>query len=234
MVGVSHWEKRYQTRFRQAGGPFEVKFETEKTTGILLSREEGEILAFAGKSAVPPNEYSLRLTFDAAERDRNLYGLTLVARAAKEWTTEDQFLRYADRAFEYWSGKLRRDAEAVAADPVLYAARVEEYLAKERAAAAVVEDEAAIAGVQQRILDATRGGKRFGTAHHEGGTNIFFARDTWVEETFGEEQRREVFRNEQEFLKRLRNFYDWDSRKDTYPHRPPELKVWEFIEKQLR
>jgi len=27
---------------------------------------------------------------------------------------------------------------------------------------------------------------------------------------------------------------DWESRKETYPHRPPEADVWKFIEKQPR
>jgi hypothetical protein len=32
-----------------------------------------------------------------------------------------------------------------------------------------------------------------------------------------------VFQTDEELLTCLRNFYDWESRRDTYPHRPPEL-----------
>jgi len=41
------------------------------------------------------------------------------------------------------------------------------------------------------------------------------------------------FATDDEMLDCIRKFYDWDSRKDTYPHRPPELDVWKFIQRQL-
>jgi len=34
-------------------------------------------------------------------------------------------------------------------------------------------------------------------------------------------------------FKDLREFYDWWSRRDTFPHRPPELDVWRFMLGQM-
>jgi hypothetical protein len=76
-------------------------------------------------------------------------------------------------------------------------------------------------------------GKRFATAHHEGGTRLYFKGTKFVREDFGLEESLTEFSTDGEMLTCLRNFYDWESRKGTYPHRPPELDVWKFIQREL-
>ena len=41
-------------------------------------------------------------------------------------------------------------------------------------------------------------------------------------------------RTDEEMIRFLRTHFDWESRRDTYPHKPPELDVWKYIERQLR
>ena len=54
-----------------------------------------------------------------------------------------------------------------------------------------------------------------------------------MREDFGLEESLTEFSTDGEMLTCLRNFYDWESRKGTYPHRPPELDVWKFIQREL-
>jgi hypothetical protein len=97
----------------------------------------------------------------------------------------------------------------------------------------IAEDPAPIAAIQQDILAALRAGKVFRTAHKEGGSTIFFRGSSYRREDYGEEPDRQTYPTEQALLVVLRNLYDWESRRHIYPHRPPELDVWNYIRNQL-
>ena len=56
---------------------------------------------------------------------------------------------------------------------------------------------------------------------------------TFVRSEYGEEESVSVLATDDETLDCIRKFYDWESRKDSYPHRPPELEAWRFIQGQL-
>jgi len=73
----------------------------------------------------------------------------------------------------------------------------------------------------------------FRTVHHEGGTTFRFDGKDFVRSTYGVEESKRMFATEEEMFKDLREFYDWWSRRDTFPHRPPELDVWRFILGQM-
>lgn len=88
--------------------------------------------------------------------------------------------------------------------------------------------------IQQQILAEMRQGKLFFTAHHEGGTHIKWLGDRFVFQDYGESEEREEFTTDEAFLVRLRQFYDWWSRRDWYPNRPPEIEVWKWIQNQLK
>ena len=87
--------------------------------------------------------------------------------------------------------------------------------------------------LKQEILAELRRGKSFRTAHHEGGTAIYFDGKTFVCSTYGEEESLKLLGTDDEALERIRELYDWDSRKESFPHRPPDLEVWRYIQRQL-
>ncbi len=96
------------------------------------------------------------------------------------------------------------------------------------------EDAAPIRAVQNVILEAVRGGKRYTTAHHEAGSTIAFHKRRFVKSDWGEDPGERVFRDDDDFVAFLREYFDWDSRKETRPYKPPELDVWRFIERQFQ
>jgi hypothetical protein len=232
------WRHRCETYFWNPRMPFDVKFEIEKSTGILLERDpqQRSHLVFRGSSSTPPKQYHSELRFEAALPERNLYSLHVEATAPRQWFSEADFRRDAARAFEYWTRDLKTTARPGFLDSAsrdLYEERVAATLERESQEANREEDEAPIRAVQQAVLEELRKGKSFRTAHHEGGTRIYFDGRRFVKSTCGEEQSRQVFDSEDQILAFIRSFYDWESRRDAYPHRPPELEVWRFIRKEL-
>jgi hypothetical protein len=87
--------------------------------------------------------------------------------------------------------------------------------------------------LKQEILAALRNGRSFRTAHHEGGTSIYFDGKTFVCSEYGEVESFKTLGTDDEALDRIEQLYDWESRKGSFPHRPPELEVWGFIQRQL-
>ena len=181
--------------------------------------------------------YRLQLRLETAYPEGNWYSLTVIAWVPRTWKSEEDFASGAKRAFEYWEGKLGGSSSVPsmeARSPDLYNRRVDEAIETETALANQREDPLPIRQVQMAILEGLRKDKKsFRTAHHEGGTRMFFDGRDFVKETYGEEQSRKVLSTDEEMLECLRELYDWESRRDTFPHRQPELEVWRFIQREL-
>ena len=227
------WQRDYEALFVDKSRPLDVKFRVEKATGCLLERDgrEEPRIVFRGSSPPPDFAKTITVTLLAAEPGRGLYSFHCQASVTSQWTTEERFQAATDRAFDYWCGKLQVSTERFAGDHGVY----EEWLRDtiERESQKAPEDTEAIAAVQQEIVAALKRGMRFATAHKEGGSTIGFHLGGFYREDYGEDPA-SIRYSEADFLTAIRSFYDWDSRRDHYPHRPPELDVWKFILGQLR
>jgi len=100
--------------------------------------------------------------------------------------------------------------------------RVQEALEMEKQTVQKEENRDQIQEIQKSILDDLRNGKFFRTAHHKGGTHLFFDGKDFVRRDYGVEESTKRFATEAEILDCIREFYDWESCKETYPHRPPD------------
>jgi hypothetical protein len=237
MDEIENWTRDYSTYFWSSSDPFEVKFEIEKTIGLLLTGDKAEIgkLTYSGSDNPPFIGRNVQLRFEAALPEGNWYSLHVAAWVPRTWYTEAEFLGNADKAFATWIHNLQT---APALGPLeasreLYDQRVRDAVDKETRRANEKEDMAPVEALKQEILAALRNGMSFRTAHHNGGTSIYFDGKAFVRSEYGELESLEVLGTEDEALKRIRDLYDWESRKDTYPHPPPELEVWRFIQRQL-
>ena len=137
----------------------------------------------------------------------------------------------------YWTEKLRMTADPGNLDTAsakAYASRLRSVIAHETELAARVEDDAPVVAIQQAVLDALRKGKSFVSASKEGIQSISFDGERFVSKHQGEYDALKVFTTDAEILKHLRLYFDWDASKDVYPHKRPELEVWQFIQQQLR
>jgi hypothetical protein len=229
----------YETHFWHAGHPADVKFEIEKATRMLLAHDPSETakLVFVGSSGSADPTYRARFCLDAAWPERRLYSLRLAASGPRKWFNEERLRQYSDKVFEHWTRNLHvtptpRSLEA--SSPELYQQLAAEALAREAELAHRKEDQAPIEAVRQEVLAAIRDGKKCGNVNKEGQTTFYFRRGKFVREHIGDWDERQVFASGEAMLADLRQFYDWDTKRDTYPHRPPEVEAWRFIRDQLR
>jgi hypothetical protein len=236
---AENWSKDYSTFFWTSSNPFEAKFEVEKTIRLLLTRDVAQTtqLTYSGSDNPPFIGRDVQLRFEAALPKGNWYSFKLDAWVPRTWYTEAEFLRNAVRAFGVWTHSMQT-AQTLGlldgASKELYDRRVREALQKETRQASEKEDLAPAMALRQEILAALRIGMSFRTAHHEGGTVIYFDGKNFVRSEYGETESLNVLATEDEALGSIRELYDWDSRKGSFPHPTPELDVWKFIRLQLK
>ena len=210
----------------------------EKTLGLLLARDEAqtERLTYSGSDNPPSIGRDVRLRFEASLLKGNWYSLKVIAWVPNTWNTEVEFRSYADKAFEHWTSNLQTAPTLGllgGASQELYTRRVHDAVDEEARRASEKEDPVPIAVLKHEILDDLRNGASFRTSHHEGGTTIYFDGKAFVRSEYGEQTSSKVLSTDEETLDCIEALYDWESRKDTFPHRPPELEVWRFIQRQL-
>jgi hypothetical protein len=230
----------HETPFWHEKPPFEVKREIEKLTGTLLTRDPASTDKLLYKGSLRGlHEFELELRFEAVlprvpyvmrpptERRefRNLYVFRLLGSGES-----------ARRSFDHWTLRLQccppvRDLSDHSR--TFYDQQVRESIEHEEAEARRVEDPDPIIALQKKMLAALRDGRQFRTSHHEGGTILYFNGKTFLREDFGEYPDVKEFATDAEMIACIRAFFDWESRRETYPHKPPELDVWKFIERQL-
>jgi hypothetical protein len=235
---ASDWNNTQETHFWHERAPHEVKFEIEKLTGQLLTRDPAAAKLTYRGSATIPNPFEIELRFEAVlprvpyvmkrptERSefKNLYALRLCTNGP-------------GKAFDHWCLYLQCCATVTDFSDhsqIFYDQQVRESIEVEETRARRVEDPDPILAAQKRVLAALRDGKQFRNAHHEGGSTLYFNGKTFLREDYGEYPDRREFATDAEMLACIRQFFDWESRRETYPHQPAELDVWKYIERQLR
>jgi hypothetical protein len=235
---ADNWVQDYSTYFWSSSDPFEMKFEMEKLMRLLLGGDTAQNgqLTYSGSDNPPLIGRDVQIRFEAALPKGNWYSLRVKTWVPRTWYSETEFHSYADKSFEYWNNKLQTAlslGNLDAASKELYDRRAREAMDKETRAANTLEDQVPVAALKQEILRMLRSGRSFLTVHHLGGTSIYFDGKSFVCSEYGEQESFSVLGTEDEALARIRELYDWESRKDSFPHRPPELEVWCFIQRKL-
>jgi hypothetical protein len=237
---TGEWYDKQECYFWHDEDPLVVKYAIEKMTGTLLTRElaDSQNLTYTGSSAGAGDPRCVSVRLEAVIDERNLYSLKVACSAQRKWTTEQRFFRDANRAFEFWCSKLSLSSSEIAwsdASPALLDQRQHDCVAREDALASVLEDPAPVIIVQQQVLAALRAGMGFFTAHKEGGTHLYFDGVVFRRADYGEEPNiDETYPDDAAMLVCLRQFFEWDARRDNYPHPVPNLAVWTYIQGRLR
>jgi hypothetical protein len=217
--------------FQDKRPPHEIQFNLERQLMTLLpfSIEAGQ-LVYRAKVKITGARYEFLLAFVAALPETNCYSLRVDASwADMPATHHDYFSTESGSWFNLWTRDFMRASPTPASEgsPARY----------QKLREAAVQAEAhltSVATVQQAIVTAMKGGASFATAHKEGGTNICWREGKFIRADYGESEERKVFSGEAEFLKFLRQFYDWDTSKNIYPHKVSDFEAWKLILRLLR
>jgi hypothetical protein len=232
------WTYRLEALFADSRPVLDVKFDLEKRTHRLLPRdpERADALVFRAysKSYTTTGGTTFELRLEAAYEAHNLYALVLSAEGPGDPAKEKLWEENLRRTFDRVTSGLALTTARAPFSPERYRQLVESTIAREAELANLVVDEPAIRAVQEAILSGLSRGQLFFTANKEGGTHIRYIAPNFVLQDYGESDDREEFSSAEDFLARLRKFYDWESRRDWSPHAPPEIEVWRYIERQMR
>ena len=227
-----------ETWFWRVERPLEMKFAVEKATRMLLVRDAAcsGSLVFHGRSSSKDPEYGARFCLVSVEPDRYLYSLRMEASASARWFTQQKLEEMAGRAWQFrtapWS-TLPQPPHLLDRDEALFERVMRDALSREADQAKSKEDEAPIAELHRAVLDGLRAGKRYMESNKEGVTTFRFEDGEFVRQHIGDWEESQVFADSGALLADLRRFYDWDTKRETYPHSPPEAEVWRYILRRL-
>jgi hypothetical protein len=220
-----------QIHFHDRRPPHEVQFAVERELMTLLQPAPAEPqLTFRAASKCNGVPFRVQLRLEAALFLTNCYLLEFEA-AEKDLSAARPTGRgkYLDGWLDLWT---RHFTPTSAPEPGDGSADRAQKLAEQALAAEA--HLTTVPAVQQAILTALRDGATFSTAHKEGGTNISHQRDRFVRADYGESDRTEKFSDEAAFLKFLRQFYDWETSRNTYPQKVSEFEAWKLMLRLLR
>lgn len=211
--------------------PHEIQFELERNlmTLFTVAMVEGR-LTMTAKAKVVGAQYDFELRFEAAMLLKNCYSLRVATSWAKQAATHhDYYRKTADSWFSHWT----RDFTP-ANPPVADAGSSARY---EKICAASLNAEAhldTVPAVQQTILAEMKRGTSFATSHKEGGSIIYWRNGSFAKTDYGDYPGHQNFPSDEEFLKFLRQFYDWETSKNTHPKKVSEFVAWKLILRLLR
>ncbi len=235
---TGEWTTTRSTYFWHSGSPLSVKFAIEKLTANLFKRDPNspDSLTYICPNAGPMGEIFITLRLEAVFPTQHLYSLHTAFKGSRNWFTEKEFLEKSIATFNYWCTKLKVPTEEIPwsqASPVLLEQEILSTLAAEQEAAARIEDPIPVATLQQEILADIRAGYMFSDNNKEGTTRIYHNGHKFVRHDEGDYPNHITYATEAEFLTAIRNFHEWHVRRDTYPHYPPELQIWQIIQSRL-
>ena len=217
--------------FRDKRPPHEIQFalERELMTLFAAAMDNGR-LAMLAKANVVGGRYFFELRFEAALLLKNCYSLRVETSWAEQAATHhDYYRKTSDSWFSHWT----RDFMA-ASPPDADAGSPERYQKLCNAALNAEAHLDSVSAVQQAIVAALKRGASFATAHKEGGTNIYWKNERFIRSDYGDSPGQQEFVSEAEFLKFLRQFYDWETSKNIYPNKVSDFEAWKLLLRLLR
>jgi hypothetical protein len=217
--------------FRDARPPQEIQFQFERALMTLMPPgiEAGKLVCRTN-AKITGAQYSFLLTYEAVLPETNCYSLRVEASWADMPQTHHDYYRKTSRSwFDLWTHDFQR-----ASPPSVDEGSAQRYRELCEAALNAEAGLNSIEAIQQAVVTAMKRGASFATAHKEGGTNIGWQNGRFVRSDYGESEERKEFAGEAEFLKFLRQFFDWETSRNIYPRKVSEFEAWKLIFRLLR
>jgi hypothetical protein len=174
-------------------------------------------------------EYEFWLYFEAALEGCNCYLLTMdVSWSEQASSNSDYYCKTSGSWFDLWTQEFMAAGPPRAGDgsSQRYQQFCQDALNAERQLDSV-------AAIQQAIIAAMKRGATFGTAHKEGGTNIYWKGDRFIRSDYGDYPDKQLFTDEADFLAKLRKFLHWDVTSNAGRNQLSELDTWRLILRRM-
>lgn len=211
--------------------PHEIQFALERDLMTLFAAAmKDDRLTMTAKGTVVGAQYDFELRFEAAMVLKNCYSLRIETSWAEHAATHhDYYRKTADSWFSFWTRDFM-PANAPRADAGS-SARYQKICAASLNAEAHLDS---VSALQQTILAEMKRGASFATSHKEGGTNIYWKNGGFARTDYGDYPDHKNFQSDEEFLKFLRQFYDWETSQNIHPRKVSDFEAWKLILRLLR
>lgn len=212
--------------FRDARPPHAIQCDLERDHMVLLrpAMENGR-LQYSIESRINGTSYRILLRYEAAFENTHCYTLFIeISWQDQPATAHDYHARSSAGWLDLWLSRY------TPSNPAPASGRSEQRYRDTVAEAVAFEHHLVdVPAVQQAILQGLRDGGRFSTSHKEGGTRILYSNGAYVRSDYGDNISDERYADETTFLTALRQFYDWQTSRATYPEKVDELTAWKLI-----
>lgn len=220
---------RKQIQFRSPRRPHEIQAWLERNIGAVFHPLAGDPpVSFEAAYQWAGLKFQVRLVYEAAFAAEDAYSFHLDCQAESMPKDLPALQRSADSWFKLWTREWKPDSgkNSFRSDEGLYQSRVAEW----RKTHDSLQDPEALQGL---ILEAMKAGATFSTASKEGGTIIGFRENRWFRSEYGESDDYDIYRTPEEFLRFLRQYYDFETSRTIWPNKATEPVVWRLIYRQL-
>ena len=212
-------------RFQDKRAPHEIQVVLERQMMSLFTVEkDGWRLVLRANPVVTGCRYDVSLKLDEAGPIRHY-----TFRSAADWSKfgpdyDSYFQNASDGWFSMWTRDMMRASPPLPSETPSpdYARLVEETLQFESHLQSAAD-------VQREIVKRMEAGASFRTSHKEGGTTMRLIHGSFVCADYGESNEIRTFATSAEFLPYVRQYFDMEVRRCTYPKSPPELDAWKLV-----
>jgi hypothetical protein len=221
----------FHLHFSDTRTPQEIRALLERDITKLFSVgcKEGRLI-YSMQANFGGAKYNIKLRFEAALPRTNAYSLLATA----SWNDMPKMhYDYFQKTVAGWIGFWTRDFKC--GKPAEAQENLPDRYADIRDAALRAESHlASVADIQQAIVAAMKRGATFSTAHKEGGTIIKWSAGRFIRSDYGDDPDLKEYADETEFLKFLRQFYDWQTSAAVYPNKVSDFEAWMLILRKIR
>jgi hypothetical protein len=217
--------------FHDKRPPHEVQFQLEQDLMSLfaLSMDEGKLVMTCTASFVGI-PYHFELRFESALPRKNVYSLRIeTSWEGQPSSNHDYYRKSFDGWFRFYTRDFKTSKSTAEAE-----GSATRYQTLCDGALNAEQHLDTVPALQQAIVAGMKKGGRFTTNHKEGGSTIFWRDGSFARSDYGDDPGHRRFENEDEFLKFLRQFYDWETSKNHYPNKVPDIVAWRLIFRLLR
>lgn len=192
---------------------------------LFTPKREDWKFALVAEPKVNGCPFVITLLLDHVDLFKRHYTFTVVADWSQfEAESDEYFNKTTGSWFSFWSRDFAQSEPSKRIDEPsgLY----------ERVAEGSTQFEShlqSVEAIQNEIVRRMKHGAEFRTSHKEGGTTIKSSGRKFVSAQYGDYTGHETLSGEAEFLPYLRQFFDMDTKRSTYPDSPPELDAWRLI-----
>jgi hypothetical protein len=216
--------------FRDSRPPHQVQFALEREIRTLFTHTtEHDKLCLRAKANVVGADYDLLLRFEAALPSYNCYLFRLDVSCGDNASSHEDYYRKTSASwFKLWTSEFK-----VANPPAAGEGSSQRYHQLSEEALKSEQQFDSIVAIQQAIIVSIKRGARFGTAHKEGGTNIYWKNSRFVRSDYGDYPDEQQFTDEIDFLKMLRQFCHSDVTRNSGKDQLSEIDTWRLIMRRM-